>query len=219
MAEDAREETVVIKKYANRRLYNTTTSSYVTLDDLANMVREGHQVKVVDARTERDITRSVFAQIIFEQEAQGEAMLPVGFLQELIRLYGGNLQSVVPNYLDMSMKTLLAQQERFREGVTNTLGRGSLELFEEQAKRNVEFFERALRMMSGSGVPAPWNAARESDAAEAENNEQNQADVQDLRNRVEELTARLDALQPQHTGDGEKASSDNKKDDDDTDKG
>lgn len=173
---------ITIKKYANRRLYNTASSSYVTLDDLSAMVREGVELSVVDAKTGEDITRTVLAQIIFEKETQGEAMLPVTFLQQLIRLYGDSLQNVVPQYLDMSMLALLRQQEQFREGVTEAIGRGSLDMFEEQAKRNVELFDQALRMFSGQR--AEKHAVKTGDADE----------LADLKAQVRDLSARLDAL-------------------------
>lgn len=171
---------ITVKKYANRRLYNTATSSYVTLEDLAVMVRDGVDFKVVDAKSHEDITRSVLTQIIFEQESRGHAMLPLNFLRELIRLYGDNLQSVVPNYLDLSMNALLRQQERFRDGVAETIGRGSLDIFEEQAKRNVDLFDQAWKMFIGA---APRSAGGGT-AAHADRDEE-----------LEKLRAQMDALQ------------------------
>lgn len=177
------DDPVRVKKYANRRLYNTATSRYVTLDDLAEMVRDGVDFMVVDAKTEADITRSVLAQIIFDQEAKGEAMLPLNFLRELIRLYGDNLQAVVPNYLDMSMNALLRQQEKFRDGVTGALGRGSLDIFEEQAKRNVEIFDQTLKMFTGARSGAGGKPATRETSEAGRDDE------------ISEIKAQLKALQ------------------------
>ena len=112
----------VIKKYANRRLYNTGTSTYVTLDDLAEMVKAEEDFVVVDAKSGDDITHSVLTQIIFEQETRGHNMLPVNFLRQLIRFYGDSMQTLVPSYLDYSMSTLTHDQDMFREQMAKTLG-------------------------------------------------------------------------------------------------
>ncbi|HEY4587443.1 MAG TPA: polyhydroxyalkanoate synthesis repressor PhaR, partial [Brevundimonas sp.] len=105
---------VVIKKYATRRLYNTATSAYVTLDDLARMVREGVEFTVYDAKTNDDLTRQILTQIIFEEESRGEALLPVQFLRQLIGFYGNSMQGVLPSYLEMSLDTFTRQQEQLR---------------------------------------------------------------------------------------------------------
>ncbi|RME97099.1 MAG: polyhydroxyalkanoate synthesis repressor PhaR, partial [Alphaproteobacteria bacterium] len=111
------DDVIVIKKYANRRLYNTAKSSYVTLDHLAQMVRDGQEFVVRDAKSGEDITRSVLTQIIFEAETKGASMLPTNFLRDIISLYGDSLQSVVPGYLEASMETFRKNQERMREQV------------------------------------------------------------------------------------------------------
>ncbi len=147
----------VIKKYANRRLYDTGRSSYVTLDDLCEMVKEGIDFVVVDAKTDADITRSVLTQIIADQEAGDENLLPTDFMKNLIGLYGNNMQQVVPEYLSMSFDMFMKNQERFREqinksleGMQNVKGMfpASPESLEEMNKRNMEMFERTMKMFA-----------------------------------------------------------------------
>ncbi len=142
-------EPIIIKKYANRRLYNTAKSSYVTLDHLAQMVREGQDFLVNDAKTGEDITRAVLAQIIFEEEAKGPTMLPANFLRQLIRLYGDTLQGFVPGYLDASMETFSRNQEAMREQVHKAFeANPALANFEALARTNMEWFENAMRMFA-----------------------------------------------------------------------
>jgi polyhydroxyalkanoate synthesis repressor PhaR len=142
-------EPIIIKKYANRRLYNTAKSSYVTLDHLAQMVREGQDFVVNDAKTGEDITRGVLAQIIFDEEAKGQTMLPANFLRQLIRLYGDTLQGFVPGYLEASMETFARNQEAMREQVRQAFeANPALANFEALARSNMEWFENALRMFA-----------------------------------------------------------------------
>jgi polyhydroxyalkanoate synthesis repressor PhaR len=138
---------VVIKKYANRRLYNTQTSSYVTLDHL-----EGTEFEVQDARSGDDITRSVLTQIIFEEEAKGQNLLPIKFLRQLIRFYGDSLQAFVPGYLDMSMESFTKNQGAMRDKLAEALGGGN-QMVENLTRQNLAIFERAMQMFS------PFNAA------------------------------------------------------------
>ena len=138
----------VVKKYANRRLYNTATSSYVTLDDLARMIREGGNFVVYDAKTGDDITRSVLTQIIFEQEQKGQNLLPISFLRQLISLYGDSMQFLVPGYLEQAMVTFARNQEQMRNSLRATFGIFPFGQFEEMGKQNIALFERALKMMS-----------------------------------------------------------------------
>jgi polyhydroxyalkanoate synthesis repressor PhaR len=138
---------VVIKKYANRRLYNTQTSSYVTLDHLCEMVKDGVEFEVRDARTGEDITRSVLTQIIFEEENKGQNLLPIRFLRQLIRMYGDSLQAFVPGYLDMSMESFTKNQEQMRSRVAEALG-GGTQVFQDMARQNLALFERAMKMFS-----------------------------------------------------------------------
>ena len=149
-------EKIVIKKYANRRLYNTAKSSYVTLDDLSKMVRAGQDFAVYDAKSGDDITRSVLTQIIFEEEAKGQSMLPTKFLRQIISLYGDTLQGVVPSYLDASMETFAQNQDRLRQAVG---GNPAMANFESMARGNMEWFEQAMRMFSPFGAAAGGAAA------------------------------------------------------------
>jgi polyhydroxyalkanoate synthesis repressor PhaR len=142
---------VVIKKYANRRLYNTQTSSYVTLDHLSQMVKAGTEFEVHDARTGEDITRSVLTQIIFEEEAKGQNLLPIQFLRRLIRFYGDSLQAFVPGYLDMSMESLTKNQDAMKSRVAEAFGGGS-QAFEALTRQNFAMFERAMKMFTPFGA-------------------------------------------------------------------
>src|SRR6202166_4941887 len=146
------EQPVVIKKYANRRLYNTGTSTYVTLEDLAGMVKGGEDFVVYDAKTGEDITRSVLTQIIFEQEnKEGQSLLPITFLRQLIRFYGDSMQMLVPRYLEVSIDTLTSQQQKFRDQIAQAFGVGafgSIGTLEEQVRRNMEMFERTFAMFA-----------------------------------------------------------------------
>ena len=168
----------IVKKYANRRLYNTATSSYVTLDHLAEMVRAEEDFVVVDAKSGEDLTRSVLAQIIFEQENRGETMLPVPFLRKLIGLYGNNLQSFVPSYLEASMEAFAKNQEAMRRSVTEAFAsaKSGVSLFEEAARKNMAFFEQSMRMF---GLDAPKQENGEAEELRA------------LRSEVERLKAAL----------------------------
>jgi polyhydroxyalkanoate synthesis repressor PhaR len=153
---------VVIKKYANRRLYNTDQSCYVTLDDLSSLVRAGIDFVVQDAKTGEDITRQVLAQIIFEQENRGQSALPPDFLRQVIRMYGDAMQPFLPAYLSASMDQFVKGQNQLREQMARTWGggQGSLSLFEEQARQNMAMFEQAMRVFS----PFAATAARRASA-------------------------------------------------------
>src|SRR6266849_2729408 len=143
------EEPIVIKKYANRRLYNTGTSTYVTLEDLAGMVKNGEDFVVYDAKSSEDITRSVLTQIIFEQENKaGQNLLPVTFLRQLIRFYGDSMQMLVPRYLEVSIDSLTREQEKFRQHMAQAFGGSPFGPLEEQVRRNMEMFERTFAMFA-----------------------------------------------------------------------
>ena len=161
MAETETPEAIKIKKYANRRLYNTATSSYVTLDDLSEMVKSGVEFVVVDAKSGDDITRSVLTQIIFEEESKGQNLLPIKFLRQLIGFYGDSLQSVVPNYLEHSMNAFAQNEESMRKHMKESMGSmfpfGQLE---DLGKQNMAMFERAMQMFT----PFAANGASESPA-------------------------------------------------------
>ena len=141
---------VVIKKYANRRLYNTETSSYITLDHLASMTREGREFKVVDARTDEDITHSVLTQIIMEEESRGQNMLPVNFLRQLIAMYGDSMQAMVPGYLEASMDSFRRNQAQFKSAVEGAFANSP---FAELAKRNMAMFEAATQAFKPGAAP------------------------------------------------------------------
>ncbi len=141
----------VIKKYANRRLYNTATSSYVTLDDLAKLIKEGGEFVVHDAKTGEDLTRSVLTQIIVEQEQKGgQNLLPINFLRQLISFYGDSMQFLVPGYLEQAMLAFARNQEQMRTNLRATFGMFPFGQFEEMGKQNIALFERALKMLSSS---------------------------------------------------------------------
>jgi polyhydroxyalkanoate synthesis repressor PhaR len=140
-------EKVVIQKYANRRLYNKATSSYITLDDLAGMVREGVDFVVYDAKTSEDITRKVLTQIIFEEESRGQNLLPIQFLRQLIRFYGDQMQAFLPSYLELSLDSFIRQQERLRSQFTS-ITPAALPGYEDQVRQNLAMFDRAMKMFS-----------------------------------------------------------------------
>lgn len=139
---------VVVKKYANRRLYNTESSSYITLDSLAEMVRIGRDFVVYDAKSGEDITRSVLTQIIVEEESKGRAMLPTGFLRQLIGFYGNSMQSVVPKYLEQAMGAFAVQQDQMRRAVESTMGTFIPPSLQEVGRQNMAMMERAMSLFS-----------------------------------------------------------------------
>lgn len=146
---------VTIKKYANRRLYNTATSSYVTLEHLADMVKRGQEFNVYDAKSGEDITRSVLAQIIFEEEGKSgqQSMLPIQFLRQLIRFYGDSMQALVPGYLEISMESFARNQERMREQFATAFGgKTYMKEIEQITRQNMAMFERAVRMFTPFGA-------------------------------------------------------------------
>jgi polyhydroxyalkanoate synthesis repressor PhaR len=180
----------VIKKYANRRLYHTGTSTYVTLEDLAGMVRQGEDFVVYDAKSGDDITRSVLTQIIFEQEnKEGQNLLPVTVLRQLIRFYGDSLQSLVPSYLEFSMNNLSHEQQKLREQMTQAFGAGAFQAMEEQVRKNMSFFSEAMRMFS----PFAQRPGGENDA-KAEPKPEASGDLEALRRQMADMQAKLDKL-------------------------
>lgn len=187
---------ITIKKYANRRLYNTATSSYVTLDHLCQMVKEGTEFVVYDAKTGEDITRSVLTQIIVEEEAKGQNMLPIGFLRQLISLYGDSMQWMVPKYLDYSMQTFARNQEQMRNYFQEAMsGVFPFNAFEEMGKQNMAMFERALKMFAPFGgaqqgpQPDAKPAGRDSDKA-----------LEELQRRLDELQKQMEAMSRSSSG-------------------
>ncbi len=167
MARDADQESrpVIIKKYANRRLYNTDTSTYVTLEDLAEMVRGERDFVVYDAKTGEDLTHSVLTQIIVEQESRGTNLLPIGFLRQLIRFYGDSMQKLVPSYLEFSLDSLTRQQEQYRRRFAHAFGTAAFEAMQEQVRKNFATFEKALGLFTPF---AKGGNSEEANAAHAE---------------------------------------------------
>lgn len=186
-------EPVVIKKYANRRLYNTATSTYVTLEDLAEMVKSGTDFVVFDAKTGEDITRSVLTQIIFELESKGpNNLLPITFLRQMIRFYGDSMQNLVPTYLDFSIESLVKEQEKFRNQMTQAFGGGALDVMRENVKRNTEMFEKAMRMFVPFG---PGGGTGESGGNAPEKGEaQSGDDIESLKQQINEMRDKLDKM-------------------------
>jgi polyhydroxyalkanoate synthesis repressor PhaR len=187
-------ERVVIKKYANRRLYNTASSSYVTLEHLAEMVKQGVDFVVYDAKTNEDITRTVLTQIIFEEESQGQSLLPIQFLRQLISFYGNSMQAFLPSYLELSLASFTQQQERMRSQLSAFGHAGSMAAYEDQIRQNLQLFDRAMKMFSpfafapgrseeASPAPAPPKAEPAGDEALAA-----------LKKQMAEMQAQIDKL-------------------------
>jgi polyhydroxyalkanoate synthesis repressor PhaR len=176
------DDVVIIKKYANRRLYNTESSTYITLEHLAAMVRAKREFKVVDAKSGEDITHNVLTQIIMEEEARGTTMLPVNFLRQLISMYGDNMQSMVPQYLEDSLAAFQRNQSQFRDALSNVMGAGALTggPFAELARRNMEMFQAAAAGgVKPKSAPAPGGSKSE---------------LAELREQMAALQAKLDKL-------------------------
>ncbi len=183
------DEPTIIKKYANRRLYNTGTSTYVTLEDLAAMVKKGEDFVVHDAKTGEDITRSVLTQIIFEQEnKEGQNLLPINFLRQLIRFYGDSLQMLVPRYLEVSLDSLTREQEKFRSQIAQAFGMGGFGAIEDQVRRNMEMFERTFAMF------APFARQGGASAEDDKPSAKGSGDIDELKRQMEEMQRRLDRL-------------------------
>jgi polyhydroxyalkanoate synthesis repressor PhaR len=183
---------IVVKKYANRRLYNTATSSYVTLEDLAKLIKDGGDFAVYDAKTGEDITRSVLTQIIVEQEQKGgQNLLPINFLRQLIGFYGDSMQFLVPGYLEQAMVSFARNQEQMRDNLRTTFGMFPFGQFEEMGKQNMAMFERAMRMMSPyAGAAEPPKAApppAAEPAKEDPNLKRLEAQIEALRHQLEAL--------------------------------
>ena len=186
-------ERVVIKKYANRRLYNTASSSYVTLEHLSEMVKQGVDFVVYDAKTNEDITRTVLTQIIFEEESQGESLLPIQFLRQLIGFYGNSMQAFLPSYLELSLATFAQQQERMRSQLAS-LGTPGIGGYDEQIRQNLALFDRAMKMFSPFAytgrpeeAPAPAAASKAEPAASDET-------LNALKKQMEEMQAQIEKL-------------------------
>lgn len=184
------EEPITIKKYANRRLYNTGTSTYVTLEDLATMVKDGDDFVVFDAKTGEDITRAVLAQIIFEQENKegGQNLLPINFLRQLIRFYGDSMQMLVPRYLEVSLESLTREQEKFRNQMAQAFGATGFGPLEEQVRRNMEMFEKAF------GMFAPFVRKESQAGGSTDKPAEPTGDIDTMKRQLEEMQKRLDKM-------------------------
>ena len=183
----------VVKKYANRRLYNTATSSYVTLEDLARMIKEGGDFVAYDAKSGDDITRSVLTQIIVEQEQKGQNLLPISFLRQLIGFYGDSMQFLVPGYLEQAMTAFSGNQEQMRDSLRATFGIFPFGQFEEMGKQNIALFERALKMLTPNGREAKPNAA-DTAPPRAAPGKPEEPSLRRLEAQIEALRRQLEAL-------------------------
>jgi polyhydroxyalkanoate synthesis repressor PhaR len=186
---------ITIKKYANRRLYNTASSAYVTLADLAKMVKTGEDFVVYDAKTNEDITRSVLAQIIFEQEGiEGQSLLPITFLRQIIRFYGDSVQALLPSYLEYSIDQFNGEKQAMREAATRAFGQGpfsapAFSALQEMTRKNLAAFNQALGLFTpfaGAASPAAEPAKTETAAPNA--------DIDELKAQLTEMRRRLDTL-------------------------
>lgn len=188
----ADDDVAVVKKYANRRLYNTASSSYVTLDDLSKMVRDGENFVVFDAKSGEDLTRSILTQIIMEEDSKGRNLLPINFLRQLIRFYDDSLRAFLPRYLEMSMENFSSNQDQIRQYIESTFGRFfSIGQFEDMARQNIALFQQAATMFKPpetGGEPAAGEgekSAMKGDAAE---------EIRDLSKKIEGLQKELNKL-------------------------
>jgi polyhydroxyalkanoate synthesis repressor PhaR len=187
------EDPIIIKKYANRRLYDTSTSAYVTLEHLSALVRDGKQFMVQDAKSGEDLTRGVLAQIIFEQENRKDGVLPVGFLRQLIQFYGDSFQSMLPAYLELSMKNFAAQQEKWRDYMATALGDSEkAKAYDDQVRKNMEMFEDTMRLFTPFTRPgdAPPAAAAPASKPPAESPDA----IRDLQKQMAEMQKQLAEL-------------------------
>lgn len=190
-------EPVVIKKYANRRLYNTDSSTYVTLDDLAEMVKANRDFLVYDAKTGEDITRSVLAQIIFEQEGRGQNLLPINFLRQLIRFYDDNMQKLVPSYLEFSLDSLAKEQEKFQKQITDAWGAKAFDAVQEQVQRNLAIFENALSAFTpfaGETPGGPKRAENKPEGKQEGKQERSSEEIEALKDQLASMQSKLDEL-------------------------
>ena len=199
---ESQQDPVIIKKYANRRLYNTDTSTYVTLDDLAAMVRSERDFVVYDAKSGEDLTHAILTQIIVDQESKGQNLLPIRFMRQLIRFYGDSIERLVPSYLEFSLDKLTREQDRYREQFANAFGSGPFDAMQEQARQNFAVFEKAMGVFTPftAGAPGsqPQNAEAENGAQDAADTSQQAASETDeiatLKAQLSDMQQKLDQL-------------------------
>jgi polyhydroxyalkanoate synthesis repressor PhaR len=205
VARDADQDSrpVIIKKYANRRLYNTDTSTYVTLEDLAEMVRAERDFVVFDAKSGEELTHAVLTQIIVEQESRGTNLLPIGFLRQLIRFYGDSMQKLVPSYLEFSLDSFTRQQDQYRRRFANNFGTAAFEAMQDQVRKNFATFEQALGKIPpfpgsssgpGGGNKDGANADPKSNEADAAPSKPGESEIANLKAEVTAMQQRLDQL-------------------------
>ena len=189
-------EPITIKKYANRRLYNTATSSYVTLEHLCQMVKDGVEFSVFDAKSGDDITRSVLTQIIVEEEAKGDNLLPTGFLRQIIGYYGDNMQrALIPQYLEQSMKTFTKNQEQIQNYFQKTMSKMfPFDSLDETGKQNIAVFEQAMQMFTPQQQDANWEAAVAAESETLNAPEAPTDQVKDLQKRLDEMQRQTDGM-------------------------
>ena len=188
-----KEQPIVIKKYANRRLYHTGTSTYVTLEDLAAMVKRGDDFAVFDAKSGEEITRSVLAQIIFDQEGKdGQNLLPINFLRQLISYYGDSMQAFVPTYLEHSIKMLTENQAKFRDQFANAFGKDAFGMMEEMGQKNMEMFREAFAMFSPFAKMA--SPPSESEKSSSTGDQHRSDDLAALKKQIFEMQKKLDKM-------------------------
>ncbi|QND68214.1 polyhydroxyalkanoate synthesis repressor PhaR [Mesorhizobium loti] len=200
----AKDDPIIIKKYANRRLYNTGTSTYVTLEDLAEMVKKGEEFTVQDAKTGDDITHPVLTQIIFELENKdGQNMLPIPFLRQLIAYYGDQMQMIVPSFLEQSMLAFSKEQERFREQMKGAIGKSPLDMMkittpikalEEQTRRNMEMFQNAMRLFTPFPPAGTAPAAAAAPEPARKETPDKPDDLQELKDQIAAMQRKLDTM-------------------------
>lgn len=197
----AGEQPTIIKKYANRRLYHTGTSTYVTLEDLARMVKNGEEFVVTDAKSGDDITRAVLGQIIFEQEGRGQHLMPIAFLRQLIRFYGDSVQALLPSYLESSLQSFTTNQDKLRESMASAFKGNPLGAIEEQTRRNMEMFSEAMRMWmpfaaGGANAGGPGATAKPASNASPPGNAAGAGDKKPAREEeIEALRRQLGEMQ------------------------
>ena len=186
-------ERVIIQKYANRRLYNKATSSYITLDDLAAMVREGVDFVVYDAKGGEDITRKVLTQIIFEEEGRGQNLLPIQFLRQLIGFYGDRMQAFLPSFLELSLDSFIRQQERLR-GQLSAATPPSMGAFDEQIRQNMALFDRAMKMFTPFAFRGDEMAAAAPPPAKTPQSAREDDSLAEIKRQMAAMQAQLAAL-------------------------
>lgn len=201
-AAEPQQDPVIIKKYANRRLYNTDSSSYVTLEDLATMVRSERDFVVFDAKTGEDLTHGILTQIIVDEESKGQNLLPIRFLRQLIRFYGNSIEQLVPSYLEFSLDSLTRDQERYRKQFSNPFGAGAFEAMQEQARQNIAMFEKAMGAFSpfaageedGEQAAAGIEPCAPSEASDARRQASHTEEIAALKAQLSDMQEKLDQL-------------------------